>query len=167
MTETINEKVERLQTLRDTLEELKRSTLELEQEILEEMQATGATSLLHPDYDVTIPTKREYDPQKVAQLGEVLPKHVFNTVYIPEHEEIVVVPAKVDGKVALKLLRTEYRAELEKCLLPARPRLKITPKKDALKAAAREHANAISKGHAKLGFAGRIRFEQGEEDGNH
>lgn len=127
-TETLQEKISRREDILDAARDLFDLAGKLEQEILEEMAATGATAVLHDEYEVTTPVKREYDAMKVAQLGEVIPADYFRALYIPEREETVVRPPKVDGRVAQKLLKTEYAAEIEKCLLPSARRLKVTPK---------------------------------------
>lgn len=129
--ETLSDKITRLANLREARDQLSREAGELEMEIVQEMEAQGATEVLHPDYKVQIPTRRQYDPDKVrAKLGEVLPPDWFDELYQPEREETVTrtVPAKVDGRLAAKLLKTEYAGVLEECMLPQERRLKLEPK---------------------------------------
>lgn len=126
--ETLTSKVTRYQALRETLDELRREAGMLEQEIVAEMEAMDATLLPHPDYKVSIPTARQYDTAKVAALAEVIEPEHFERLYVPAHEELRQVPATVNGRVALELMKAGYKRELESCLLPAARKLKVEPK---------------------------------------
>lgn len=126
--ETLQSKIDRRQALLQVADEARREAGMLEQEIVEEMLAMDATIVPHPDFKVTLPTKREYDVQKVATLAEKIEPEQFARLYQPEREELVVRPPKVDGRVALELMKMGYKADLEACLLPAQYRLKVEPK---------------------------------------
>jgi len=87
------------------------------------MEATGAKYLRTPEFEVTIPTKRQYDYGLFVQhMGEEA-----SEALIPEHEEVKLIKAKVDGKKALKLwgMGDDMVAKLEQTLIPQKPEVKL------------------------------------------
>ena len=87
------------------------------------MEATGAKYLRTPEFEVTIPTKRQYDYGRFVQhIGEEA-----SEALIPEHEETKLIKAKVDGTKAKKLwgMGDEMVAKLEQTLIPQKPEVKL------------------------------------------
>ena len=87
------------------------------------MEATGAKYLRTPEFEVTIPTKRQYDYGLFVQhMGEEA-----SEALIPEHEETKLIKAKVDGTKAKKLwgMGDEMVAKLEQTLIPQKPEVKL------------------------------------------
>jgi hypothetical protein len=96
------------------------------------MEEAGAKYLMTPDFEVSIPTKRQYDVGKFAsKLGEVLEPTEMAKVYQPEHTVQKVVPAKVDGTAAKKLwgMGDDVKAILTECLIPQKPEVKLKARK--------------------------------------
>ena len=90
------------------------------------MTTQKATRLVVGEHTVTIPVSRAYDIHKFqSRFGEQFPDCV-----IPEHEETKLVPAKVDGRKAKPLwdMGEDVTSELEQCLLPPKPQIKISSK---------------------------------------
>ena len=90
------------------------------------MTLQKATRLVVGKHTVTIPTSRSYDISKFqARLGEQFPDCI-----IPEHEQTKLIPAKVDGRKAKPLwdMGEDVTSELEQCLLPPKPQIKISSK---------------------------------------
>jgi len=90
------------------------------------MTLQGATRLLVGTHTVTIPMSRVYDVSKFqARLGELYPDCI-----VPEHEETKLIPAKVDGRKAKPLwdMGEDVTSELEQCLIPPTPKIKISSK---------------------------------------
>jgi hypothetical protein len=87
------------------------------------MSETGAKYLRTPEFEVTIPTKRQYDYGLFVQhIGEEA-----SEALVPEHEQITLVKAKVDGKKAQKLwsMGDDMVAKLEQTLIPQKPEVKL------------------------------------------
>jgi hypothetical protein len=87
------------------------------------MEATGAKYLRTPEFEVTIPTKRQYDYGLFVQhMGEEA-----SEALIPEHEETKLIKAKVDGTKAKKLwgMGDDIVAKLEQTLIPQKPEVKL------------------------------------------
>ena len=87
------------------------------------MEATGAKYLRTPEFEVTIPTKRQYDYGRFVQhIGEEA-----SEALIPEHEETKLIKEKVDGTKAKKLwgMGDEMVAKLEQTLIPQKPEVKL------------------------------------------
>ena len=90
------------------------------------MTLQKATRLVVDKFTVTIPMSRAYDISKFqSRLGEQYPDCV-----VPEHEETKLIPAKVDGRKAKQLwdMGDDVTSELEQCLLPPKPQIKISSK---------------------------------------
>ena len=90
------------------------------------MTQQKATRLVVGKHTVIIPMSRAYDISKFqARLGEQYPDCI-----IPEHEETKLIPAKVDGRKAKQLwdMGEDVTSELEQCLLPPKPQIKISSK---------------------------------------
>lgn len=91
------------------------------------MEKMGAKTLLTPEFEVSIPTKRQYDYGLFVQhMGEEA-----SEALIPEHEEIRLVKAKVDGTKAKKLwnMGDEMVEKLNKTLIPQKPEVKLKARK--------------------------------------
>ena len=91
------------------------------------MEKMGAKTLLTPEFEVSIPTKRQYDYGLFVQhMGEEA-----SEALIPEHEEIRLVKAKVDGTKAKKLwnMGDEMVEKLNKTLIPQKPEVKRKARK--------------------------------------
>jgi hypothetical protein len=91
------------------------------------MEAMGAKTLLTPEFEVSIPTKRQYDYGLFVQhMGEEA-----SEALIPEHEEIKLVKAKVDGTKAKKLwnMGDDMVEKLSKTLIPQKPEVKLKARK--------------------------------------
>ena len=91
------------------------------------MEKMGAKTLLTPEFEVSIPTKRQYDYGLFVQhMGEEA-----SEALIPEHEEIRFVKAKVDGTKAKKLwnMGDEMVEKLNKTLIPQKPEVKLKARK--------------------------------------
>ena len=91
------------------------------------MEKMGAKTLLTPEFEVSIPTKRQYDYGLFVQhMGEEA-----SEALIPEHEEIKLVKAKVDGTKAKKLwnMGDEMVEKLNKTLIPQKPEVKLKARK--------------------------------------
>ena len=87
------------------------------------MSETGAKYLRTPEFEVTIPTKRQYDYGLfVKHIGEEA-----SEALIPEHEETKLVKAKVDGTKAKKLwgMGDDMVAKLEQTLIPQKPEITL------------------------------------------
>ena len=91
------------------------------------MEKMGAKTLLTPEFEVSIPTKRQYDYGLFVQhMGEEA-----SEALIPEHEEIRLVKAKVDGTKAKKLwnMGDDMVEKLNKTLIPQKPEVKLKARK--------------------------------------
>ena len=91
------------------------------------MEPMGAKTLLTPEFEVSIPTKRQYDYGLFVQhMGEEA-----SEALIPEHEEIRLVKAKVDGTKAKKLwnMGDDMVEKLNKTLIPQKPEVKLKARK--------------------------------------
>ena len=91
------------------------------------MEKMGAKTLLTPEFEVSIPTKRQYDYGLFVQhMGEEA-----SEALIPEHEEVKLVKAKVDGTKAKKLwnMGDEMVEKLNKTLIPQKPEVKLKARK--------------------------------------
>ena len=96
------------------------------------MEVNGAKRLETETHSVVIPTKRSYDPQKfVAVFGESMSPSKLQQYVTPEHEEVKVVPARVNGQKVKKMwdMGDEVVAKLQKTLIPPKPEIKVTTKK--------------------------------------
>jgi hypothetical protein len=96
------------------------------------MTHVGASRLETDKYSVTIPTKRTYDPHKFASVfGETMDAQTLSEYLTPEHEEIMVVPARVNGVKVKKMwnMGDDVVARLESTLLTPRPEIKVEAKK--------------------------------------
>ena len=94
--------------------------------IYSHMTGQKATRLVVGEHTVTIPVSRAYDIHKFqSRFGEQFPDCI-----IPEHEETKLVPAKVDGRKAKHLwdMGEDITYELEQCMLPPKPQIKISSK---------------------------------------
>ena len=94
--------------------------------IYSHMTGQKATRLVVGEHTVTIPVSSAYDIHKFqSRFGEQFPDCI-----IPEHEETKLVPAKVDGRKAKQLwdMGEDITSELEQCLLPPKPQIKISSK---------------------------------------
>ena len=129
---SVNEAVERYANVVDAIKQLYDERDYMLAIIWSEMQKNGAKVLAHPHYNVSIPTKRQYDVSKfLSVMGETLSPEDLNTVYSSAHEEQVIVPAKVNGTKAKKLwdMGDEMVTKLETTLIPQRPEIKVERKK--------------------------------------
>jgi len=91
------------------------------------MEKLGAKTLLTPEFEVSIPTKRQYDYGLfVKHMGEEA-----SEALIPEHEETKLVKAKVDGTKAKKLWKMgdDMVEKLSKTLIPQKPEVKLKARK--------------------------------------
>lgn len=93
------------------------------------MQHNNQELLRTNKFTSTIPTKRQYDANKfLAVFGETHPE-IIEECLIPEHEEVKVVKAKVDGRKAMQLWKMgdEITEKLESTLIPQKPEIKVEP----------------------------------------
>jgi len=93
------------------------------------MQHNNQELLRTTKFTSTIPTKRQYDANKfLAAFGETHPE-IIEECLIPEHEEVKVVKAKVDGRKAMQLWKMgdEITEKLESTLIPQKPEIKVEP----------------------------------------
>ena len=96
------------------------------------MTHVGASRLETDKYSVTIPTKRTYDPHKFASVfGETMDAEALSEYLTPEHEEIKLVPAKVNGTKVKKMwnMGDDVVTRLESTIIPPRPEIKVESKK--------------------------------------
>jgi hypothetical protein len=96
------------------------------------MQAAGAKTLVTPEFEVSIPTKRTYNPAMFQSImGEVLPPDEFRKFYIAEHDVTKTVPAKVDGTAAKKLwdMGDAMVEKLQRTLIEQKPEVKLKARK--------------------------------------
>jgi hypothetical protein len=96
------------------------------------MTHVGASRLETDKYSVTIPTKRSYDPHKFASVfGETMDAEALSEYLTPEHEEIKLVPAKVNGTKVKKMwnMGDDVVTRLESTIIPPRPEIKVESKK--------------------------------------
>ncbi len=96
------------------------------------MTHVGASRLETDKYSVTIPTKRTYDPHKFASVfGETMDAQTLSEYLTPEHEEIMVVPARVNGVKVKKMwnMGDDVVTRLESTIIPPRPEIKVEAKK--------------------------------------
>ena len=96
------------------------------------MTHVGASRIETDKYSVTIPTKRTYDPHKFASVfGETMDAETLSEYLTPEHEETMVVPARVNGVKVKKMwnMGDDVVARLESTLLTPRPEIKVVAKK--------------------------------------
>jgi len=89
------------------------------------MDLQKAKRLVVGNHTVTIPVKRAYDTDKFqSRFGE----SEFADCMEPEHEETRIVKAKVDGRKVKPMweMGEDITSELEQCLLPQRPEIRIS-----------------------------------------
>lgn len=104
-----------------------------EMELIRRLEGSGAKEVFHPDLTCVLETPSPvYDISRLKMLGELLDPEVLKTVRVLEHEDIITVPEKWDGRV-LRTLGHKYGHEVDDVIQGAKmpggpPRLKIGKK---------------------------------------
>ena len=86
---------------RTSIQQLGDSQGRIEQELMRRLDTAGATEYPHPTATVKIDLSWDYDPSRLAGLGELVPPDVLATGFTPAHEETVRVPDKWDMRRVL------------------------------------------------------------------
>ena len=132
MDEEIVEAIEEYAMGKEAMKALYEELDKLFAKIHSHMTHVGASRLETDKYSVTIPTKRSYDPHKFASVfGETMDAEALSEYLTPEHEEIKLVPAKVNGTKVKKMwnMGNDVVTRLESTLLTPRPEIKVEAKK--------------------------------------
>mgnify|MGYP003643860936 CR=1 FL=1 len=132
MDEEIVEAIEEYAMGKEAMKALYEELDKLFAKIHSHMTHVGASRLETDKYSVTIPTKRSYDPHKFASVfGETMDAEALSEYLTPEHEEIKLVPAKVNGTKVKKMwnMGDDVVTRLESTLLTPRPEIKVEAKK--------------------------------------
>ena len=132
MDEEIVEAIEEYAMGKEAMKALYEELDKLFAKIHSHMTHVGASRLETDKYSVTIPTKRSYDPHKFASVfGETMDAEALSEYLTPEHEEIKLVPAKVNGTKVKKMwnMGDDVVTRLESTLLTPRPEIKVESKK--------------------------------------
>jgi len=132
MDEEIVEAIEEYAMGKEAMKALYEELDKLFAKIHSHMTHVGASRLETDKYSVTIPTKRSYDPHKFASVfGETMDAEALSEYLTPEHEEIKLVPAKVNGTKVKKMwnMGNDVVTRLESTLLTPRPEIKVESKK--------------------------------------
>jgi hypothetical protein len=132
MDEEIVEAIEEYAMGKEAMKALYEELDKLFAKIHSHMTHVGASRLETDKYSVTIPTKRSYDPHKFASVfGETMDAEALSEYLTPEHEEIKLVPAKVNGTKVKKMwnMGDDVVTRLESTLIPPRPEIKVEAKK--------------------------------------
>tara|TARA_R110002110_G_scaffold68020_1_gene184533 strand:+ start:414 stop:830 length:417 start_codon:yes stop_codon:yes gene_type:complete len=132
MDEEIVEAIEEYAMGKEAMKALYEELDKLFAKIHSHMTHVGASRLETDKYSVTIPTKRSYDPHKFASVfGETMDAEALSEYLTPEHEEIKLVPAKVNGTKVKKMwnMGNDVVTRLESTLIPPRPEIKVESKK--------------------------------------
>ena len=132
MDEEIVEAIEEYAMGKEAMKALYEELDKLFAKIHSHMTHVGASRLETDKYSVTIPTKRSYDPHKFASVfGETMDAEALSEYLTPEHEEIKLVPAKVNGTKVKKMwnMGDDVVTRLESTLIPPRPEIKVVSKK--------------------------------------
>ena len=109
----------------------KRSRLEME--LTHRMESRGAKEIFHAALTCVLETPSPaYDTSKLRLLAELLGPDVLKTVCVPEHEDLVTIAEKWDGRV-LRTLGRKYGNDVSEIIegakVPGGPaRLKIGKK---------------------------------------
>ena len=132
MDEEIVEAIEEYAMGKEAMKALYEELDKLFAKIHSHMTHVGASRLETDKYSVTIPTKRTYDPHKFASVfGETMDAEALSEYLTPEHEEIKLVPAKVNGTKVKKMwnMGDDVVTRLESTIIPPRPEIKVESKK--------------------------------------
>jgi hypothetical protein len=132
MDEEIVEAIEEYAMGKEAMKALYEELDRLFAKIHSHMTHVGASRLETDKYSVTIPTKRSYDPHKFASVfGETMDAEALSEYLTPEHEEIKLVPAKVNGTKVKKMwnMGDDVVTRLESTIIPPRPEIKVESKK--------------------------------------
>ena len=132
MDEEIVEAIEEYAMGKEAMKALYEELDKLFAKIHSHMMFVGASRLETTDHSVTIPTKRTYDPHKFASVfGETMDAEALSEYLTPEHEEIKLVPAKVNGTKVKKMwnMGDDVVTRLESTIIPPRPEIKVESKK--------------------------------------
>jgi|TARA_B110000211_G_scaffold849_1_gene970 hypothetical protein len=132
MDEEIVEAIEEYAMGKEAMKALYEELDKLFAKIHSHMTHVGASRLETDKYSVTIPTKRSYDPHKFASVfGETMDAEALSEYLTPEHEEIKLVPAKVNGTKVKKMwnMGDDVVTRLESTIIPPRPEIKVEAKK--------------------------------------
>jgi|TARA_R110000764_G_scaffold140469_1_gene228594 hypothetical protein len=132
MDEEIVEAIEEYAMGKEAMKALYEELDKLFAKIHSHMTHVGASRLETDKYSVTIPTKRSYDPHKFASVfGETMDAEALSEYLTPEHEEIKLVPAKVNGTKVKKMwnMGDDVVTRLESTIIPPRPEIKVESKK--------------------------------------
>ena len=132
MDEEIVEAIEEYAMGKEAMKALYEELDKLFAKIHSHMTHVGASRLETDKYSVTIPTKRSYDPHKFSSVfGETMDAEALSEYLTPEHEEIKLVPAKVNGTKVKKMwnMGDDVVTRLESTIIPPRPEIKVESKK--------------------------------------
>jgi hypothetical protein len=132
MDEEIVEAIEEYAMGKEAMKALYEELDKLFAKIHSHMTHVGASRLETDKYSVTIPTKRSYDPHKFASVfGETMDAEALSEYLTPEHQEIKLVPAKVNGTKVKKMwnMGDDVVTRLESTIIPPRPEIKVESKK--------------------------------------
>jgi|TARA_R110000822_G_scaffold671_1_gene2899 hypothetical protein len=132
MDEEIVEAIEEYAMGKEAMKALYEELDKLFAKIHSHMTHVGASRLETDKYSVTIPTKRSYDPHKFASVfGETMDAEALSEYLTPEHQEIKLVPAKVNGTKVKKMwnMGDDVVTRLESTIIPPRPEIKVEAKK--------------------------------------
>ena len=106
-----------------------------EQELVRRLQERGAQELFHPTLEVKLDlgTPKYFLPT-MHKVKEIISPEEWAKAFTPEHEETVLVEAKLDMKKARhwpKRFGKDVAAIFEEALLPSSPRLVVKAKEPA------------------------------------
>ena len=104
-------------------------------ELTRRLQERGAQELLHPTLEVKLdPGTPRYFLPTLHKVKEIISPEEWDKAFMPEHEETVLVEAKLDMKKARhwpKRFGKDVAAIFEEALLPSAPRLIVKAKEPA------------------------------------
>jgi len=102
----------------------------LEHQIVQAMEADGATILDHPDFNVELSESREWDRSKLSPLAELIPPDVLAKSFTPAHQATIDVPDRWDMRQVLALRRRGTRVQeiIDGAQIPGRRRLSVKEK---------------------------------------
>ena len=103
-----------------------------EQELTNRLQSRNALELLHPTLEIKLdPGTPKYFLPTMYKVKEIISPEEWAKAFTPEHEETVLVEAKLDMKKARhwpKRFGKDVAAIFEEALLPSVPRLVVKAK---------------------------------------
>lgn len=120
--------ITKLSNTREDIKDLQARAELLEFQIVQAMEADGATVHHTGTYKAEIPYTNQYDQGRLLPLLEVLPQELLGKVYRAKHSIPKIIPAAFNMKLKgqIEALGGEARAILEAATFKKRGTLKIT-----------------------------------------